>query len=493
MSLRSYEQSVAWARNKVINPGQNWAYLCQMFSHECIGAAPFGDVDPAVGSRTAKTAWQWGVANNCAYTGPPPPGSLAYFEGGATGHAVFVTDGGMVFSTPYGSLTGTTTGIGVVSFRAFPHYLGYITRVPEGPIDIRSLGSSNGSSVPARGSSSDSGGTTTTGQSPSATVDPPAYAANPGQSTTNSRLDVSPAWRRISGQINYNPPLVRSAMHNEGFGPASDTFFSGGEVTSSLGGSLNLTSGAPMMGRLGRIVPELTQSSAYGAGGYGFRFLYNPASYGESISVDPNIAANVAATDTANSMAPNSSFSFSLYLNRIEDMRYTSYPGSAAYPVPITQNDWEGITQFGTLWDVEYLFRTINGQMRDTWRGTTSEFGIIVGVPCRFYLGRGRRLRGRIVSVTMNHLMFTKDMVPILTAVQVNVLRYPDTAGDIGEDNNFLNPEQDASNTAKSSDNPYIKLAAALGGSLNTSSPASNPVQPTAAPPAAPPPPIGVR
>jgi hypothetical protein len=241
-------------------------------------------------------------------------------------------------------------------------------------------------------------------------------------------------------------------MHNEGFGPLANTFFSGGEVMESAGGTAGLPNNASSMGRLGRIIPEDYVPATVankGTSRFGFRFLYNPSSYAENIGVNTNVDPQMAAQDLSNSLSANASFSFSLYLNRIEDLRYTSYPGSAAYPMAVSQDDWNGIKQFGTLWDVEYLMRTVNGAPIDTWRGNTADIGQMYGNPSRFYLGRGRRLRGRLMSVSLNHLMFTKNMVPILTEVQLGVMRYPDTLLDVGATDTFLNPNLDPVNAAQ--------------------------------------------
>jgi hypothetical protein len=464
VKLRTYEQAVAWAEKQIAygdNASNNWKHLCQKFAHYAVNSSIFGAIPPGSNSPTALTAWEWAVSHGYSKTdGPPPAGSLAYYGYSGTGHAVFATDGGMVYSTPYGnnSPTGTNYSPGKASWKSFSGYRGYITAVPDGPLDIRTTSSSGGSSTPPRTPPSDS----SSGQLPTAEVDPPAYAVGPGNSTTNSRIDMSAPWVPDNRPVRYNPPLVRSAMHNEGFGPAATTFYNNGEVLESGGGALGLPGGAAQMGRLGRIVTEdyVPQEVANkGDSRYGFRFLYNPSSYAENIQVNTAVDPQVAAQDLSNSLSANASFSFSLYLNRIEDLRYTSYPGTAAYPLAVSQSDWNGIQEFGTLWDVEYLMRTVNGAPKDTWRGNTAEFGQMYGLPSRFYLGRGRRLRGRLMSVTLNHLMFSRSMVPILTEVQVGVMRYPDTLFDVGATATFIDPNTDPVNTAHSANDPAIRVA----------------------------------
>ena len=66
--------------------------MCQMFSRQTVGAAGFG--------ATARLAYNSIPAEHRHTSSPPPPGSIAYYgrsDSGA-GHAVFVVEGGSVWS-----------------------------------------------------------------------------------------------------------------------------------------------------------------------------------------------------------------------------------------------------------------------------------------------------------------------------------------------------------------------------------------------------------
>lgn len=435
MSLRTYEQAVAFAARQNFHPSQNWANKCQSFARQAVGSSPFGGNDSFYGgTNDARIAFlSQSVGRHT--DGPPPPGSLAYFFKSATdsepGHAVFVVDSGMVYSTPYGSITPTTTGVSLVHWSSFPNYRGYLTHVPDGALDVRAL--TYAGSAPKRINSAAITG---------ATVDPPAYP--PGY--TPSALKTSGPWVKNTARIQYNPPLVRSAMHNDGFAQITDSFIKGGEVAGSGGGGVGAVNGKTSP-RLGRIIPEdwMPSSGFYPAGlRYGFRFLYNPTSYSESIQYINGVDPSVAAQNLSNAIFSSSTFSFTLYLNRIEDMSFGSYPEAAsAYPTTIGRTEFDGIKQFGTFWDLEYLFRTMNGAPKQTWRGVTSEIGLLYSIPTKVYLGRGRRLRGRLDGVNVNHLMFNRDMIPTLTEVQMSFTRYVDTNTDVGNSGNFLDPNTD--------------------------------------------------
>jgi hypothetical protein len=242
-------------------------------------------------------------------------------------------------------------------------------------------------------------------------------------------------------------------MHNDGFAKITDTFKKGAEVAGTGAGKFGAVNGKTSP-RLGRIIPEdwMPNSGFYPRGmRYGFRFLYNPTSYNESIQYISGVDPSVAAQNLSNAIFTSSSFSFTLYLNRIEDMQFGSYSHAAsAYPTTIGRTEFDGIKQFGTFWDLEYLFRTMNGAPKPTWRGVTSEIGLLYSIPTKVYLGRGRRLRGRLDGVNISHLMFNRDMVPTLTEVSLSFTRYVDTMAAVGETLGFLDPNKDGAAQANS-------------------------------------------
>jgi hypothetical protein len=91
--MRTYEQAKRFALHESRHPSQNWTIKCQVFSRQCVGAPPFGD--------SARLAFNGVPAEHKHTSSPPPPGSIAYYgpEGSGDGHAVFVVEGGHVWST----------------------------------------------------------------------------------------------------------------------------------------------------------------------------------------------------------------------------------------------------------------------------------------------------------------------------------------------------------------------------------------------------------
>ena len=73
--------------------------------------------------------------------------------------------------------------------------------------------------------------------------------------------------------------------------------------------------------------------------------------------------------------------------------------------------------------------------MPDLWKGTSADYGILFGQPLRLHFTNvksdGRRVGmsyyGFISSISMDHKMFSMDMVPSLTEVQISFTRIPDT------------------------------------------------------------------
>ena len=79
------------------------------------------------------------------------------------------------------------------------------------------------------------------------------------------------------------------------------------------------------------------------------------------------------------------------------------------------------LMQYGTEADLEYLYRTING---DGWTGIggrkTSNMGYLMPALIRVDLGN-QKFVGVVSSVGVNHLAFTRDMVPIRTDVNITI------------------------------------------------------------------------
>jgi len=174
---------------------------------------------------------------------------------------------------------------------------------------------------------------------------------------------------------------------------------------------------------------------------YGFQFIWNPETFTQSTAVNMQVTPSgsdpsVALTGFA---AANSQMEFTLRLDRTNDFAcaetiYTSSTGvsldSIAKYYSTGNSDSSGastidkITQlleYGTEADLEYLYKTVNGA---GWKGIggrdTSNIGYLMPSLIRVDLGQ-QKFVGVVSSVSVNHLAFTRDMVPIRTDVDITI------------------------------------------------------------------------
>ena len=130
-----------------------------------------------------------------------------------------------------------------------------------------------------------------------------------------------------------------------------------------------------------------------------------------------------------------STVEFTLLLNRLGDMSYLDSNGlisPAINPYPgnfNTAEDLQMIYKKGTMYDLEYLFRTINGPnaIYDSGlNGKTADRGYLTGSQVELHLGDGLRYSVRIGSISINHTLFNDRMVPLVSNVQLSCHRYYD-------------------------------------------------------------------
>jgi hypothetical protein len=191
---------------------------------------------------------------------------------------------------------------------------------------------------------------------------------------------------------------------------------------------------------------------------YGFQFMYNPNSIGLSYQtttqVDP--AYEMAAKDHFNYMpsaGQGGQVTFSLLVNRMFDMEYYDSEGRLTTPGVYSNRDPYGeeginaglfneqkmIYEAGTMYDIEFLLRTLMGytmqtQLRQQIIAKTADMGIYNLRPVELHLGPALRYRGRVVSMGINHVLFNERMVPIMSNISITFMRYPDyplTSGNI--------------------------------------------------------------
>ena len=184
---------------------------------------------------------------------------------------------------------------------------------------------------------------------------------------------------------------------------------------------------------------------------YGFAFHYNPTaiqmSYGTLSDVSPELLQYGEGTKF-NPITPlgDSKISFTLYLNRIDDLSYITSDGllqmpankgdiprtfasKDLYPREVTQATLKEIWTKGTMYDLEFLFKAVHSGSNDytsALRGKTSDIGWIAGIAVECHLGRNLRFLGRIDGLSVNHFQFNERMVPTLTTVGVTVSRFYD-------------------------------------------------------------------
>ena len=183
---------------------------------------------------------------------------------------------------------------------------------------------------------------------------------------------------------------------------------------------------------------------------YGFRFHYNPQTIDQTIGTLQGISPELmmSGKDQANMITPptqSSTISFQLYLNRIEDMNalanvvhversaplITDADSKNYYPEVVTQADREFIKDFGTMYDLEFLFKAVNGEMggyTSPMRGVkTADVGWLNGMAVEMHLGRKLRYLARIINISVKHILFTENMVPTLSVVTISAHRFHDT------------------------------------------------------------------
>ena len=198
---------------------------------------------------------------------------------------------------------------------------------------------------------------------------------------------------------------------------------------------------------------------------YGFKFLYNPTTvsmaWGLMSSMDPYFEAQqMDAFQVVSTALMSSTVTFELMLNRIADFDYinerglksalapntaaidsnldpaqrnrmynTMYAATSPYGETVPIEDLQEIYRKGTMYDLEYLFKTINGpdgSFTSALNGTTADRGWMRPTIVELHLGNAMRYRVRVSNFAVNHIMFNNRMVPILSSVQLTCSRFND-------------------------------------------------------------------
>ena len=183
---------------------------------------------------------------------------------------------------------------------------------------------------------------------------------------------------------------------------------------------------------------------------YGFKFLYNPTEVGMAWGLVEGVNWEVIQSGL-DKLTPigagltQTTISFSLLLNRTEDMAFLDSNGlkpGVTSPYPLfnaktgnPNDEYKQIYQKGTMYDMEYFFKTVNGfnsVYTSSLNGETADQGWLNGIPVELHLGAGLRYLVRISNIDINHTMFTERMVPIRSTLNLTCTRF--------YDNNTLDP-----------------------------------------------------
>lgn len=173
---------------------------------------------------------------------------------------------------------------------------------------------------------------------------------------------------------------------------------------------------------------------------YGFQFMYNPGTVSMNYFTSPNIDVTMMTSgqdlfNLSGVSGSQGSVSFQIVINRIFDMQYFDNYGvkrqgaEQAYSKPPKTNaEWQELYNKGTMYDVEYLLRTLMGTTMSSYlRGhNTADMGWLPAMPVELHLGKSLRYLGTVNSFSLNHSIFDERMVPLFTTCDIQFARLPD-------------------------------------------------------------------
>ena len=186
---------------------------------------------------------------------------------------------------------------------------------------------------------------------------------------------------------------------------------------------------------------------------WGFRFLFNPTFWNYQISASNNVDwtrknENNAVLITS---GVGGTMSLRLVIDRVADMNTMrrwyldgrrNVIGAPTYPKSLSAEQCEGILRRGTEYDLEYMFRVFNGNPeKSTLLGapvgslemSTANLGYVTSLPFVLKLNDQQRYKVILSSLTVQHDLFTHEMIPIRTLVDLGVERIPDFYSEKGK------------------------------------------------------------
>ena len=265
----------------------------------------------------------------------------------------------------------------------------------------------------------------------------------------------------------FNAPLHPS-MRKSQSGSPYDTTYGSGDLRTDWGEEEGRK---PWRWRLGQLVADAS-SAAYKTGDYryGFRFLYNPTSISFSTPQTSkySIAALANSDGLESRMLPQGMIQIELLLNRIADVTAPTDNYKTGKGQNIPPEELALLQSKGTMYDIDYLYRTINGMwtldettVPDTVKSgrketrekkgkkeaevkasgvkkkkkkeevkvapseavQTGDIGILLPTSSWLSIGRAMRYYGWIQSISYTHEMFSEDMIPLITRLNMTFAR----------------------------------------------------------------------
>jgi hypothetical protein len=174
---------------------------------------------------------------------------------------------------------------------------------------------------------------------------------------------------------------------------------------------------------------------------YGFQFLWNPTTISTSVARNMDITPSPADTlkVVSGAFPGQETVTFNIQLDRVNDFAclkalkspelFSKYYGSS-YPTSDTSETFQSkvgkLLTRGTMADLEYLFKAINGGY--AWKNLlgkeTANIGFLMPTLLGMQIGpdlESLNYVGWLTNIGIQHTDFTQNMVPIRTTVSINM------------------------------------------------------------------------
>lgn len=294
---------------------------------------------------------------------------------------------------------------------------------------------------------------------------PVVTTTNKGQAPTDVKFNLPPhLWslpvkQEVLNSNNFNPyqktidhKTRRAIMWCYGYTNLASGAYQFSPVADTVGANLFLEEHTNM-------TPDDTK--------WGFQFLWNPDRIGNALSRNVNFTPN-PADKTAKFyglFTAMEAVSFTITINRINDFAcikgMVNIPSASSYaasqqipkqaPVgslePFYTNGYPGVKQdinsqisdlmrMGTMADIEYIYKMINGsgmggkQWSNALGRVTADIGMLSPTVVGVQFGPNKdslSYVGYIDRLVVSHQMFTEDMIPILSEVNVDFVAFART------------------------------------------------------------------